>query len=299
MTNFILNKDNFIEECISDDEIIIIPEYIKGILSYAFTELPVKKIKFLGNELKIKESSFIGLKNLEVIDISNMDSVDFCYFEKIFVGMPLDICFIVKKENHRKLIEAFNDCCPCFLRKEVFDIDLGYDNPVWLNDIYWENNQSPISFEDYDSFKKLKVNFSCAKFLENIEGIYIPDMIDNKFVKMVDNDFHNLTNIFPNLKNMKLPKLDLFNYSYYFRNLSRVHLSRNDTTIYDDSFNNTSLESIYIPRNYEKVSGFQNNYKLQNIYFEDKNSCMIYPPFANKSIYYYNNLNMIYLRTLR
>ena len=57
----------------------------------------------------------------------------------------------------------------CFLRKEVFDIDLGYDNPVWLNDIYWENNQSPISFEDYDSFKKLKVNFSCAKFLENIE----------------------------------------------------------------------------------------------------------------------------------
>ena len=277
--------DGVIYDFCEDDEIIIVSKDIKKILKDSFLGLSCRIIRFEG-DCEIEDGAFIGLENLEVLDIRAFENTsNFDNLSKLFIDCPKDICIIVKDNKTREFIEE-NDTqnelvtYPIFTSFEYFEPDRRcackeyglislFDfkpNPKKDYSKLVDYRESWTTEEDKEAIKKVRG--------KGIKAIYIPDYFDgceiildtDKFLQMVE--LH-----YPSVKYLRLPKIEAKSSISAFGlkpfSFSKIHLSRKGDSIPFEFFRGSeNLKTLYIPSNIKNLHGFQNSL-LEDIVFEN------------------------------
>lgn len=288
MTKFEVDSYNFITDCVFDDDVIIIPSDIKGIRSFSFLDLPVKRIIFEGRNIEIEEQAFVNLENLEVIDMRSMDLKSCLNIEDALSDTPPDVCLIVDNDEMVEPLINNSKFLNVFVKADVYDPDFGYNNPRW-----WAN----IKLKRAISAKKIFLRCpQCVNYTQSISGIYFPDYIDGK--EVIIDDFSLVRNFFEAFEgacSIKFPKLDIYSFDFTGFSLScckRVHLSRLDERLPINFMELGVLNSLYIPKNFKELNGLRKQTNIKNVIIQDeKNIESIDAYFLEESLFMKNFFN--------
>lgn len=267
MTNFDIDSFNFITNCESDEEVIVVPSNIKGIRTFSFLDLPVKRIIFEGSSIEIEEKSFVHLEDLEILDMKNMDIDSLIKIENSLIETPLDICLIVNRDSLFIDLMEHTTFINIFVKDDVYDPDFGYNYARWMKYFSLKKFMNPKEV----ILVAEKENRKDSTF---ISGFYFPDYIDGK--KVIINDLDSFSELFYNFNgiaiSVKFPSLniELVNLkNQSLKNIKRIHLSRLDEQIPVSFMDIGKLESLYIPKNIKVLNGFIRQESVLHFAFQD------------------------------
>lgn len=278
MTNLKIDSFGNLLDCESNDALIIVPKEAKIIKSFAFVDLPVKRIVFEGEEILFEDNSFVNLESLEVIDVKNIFKIESLFFlEEKLSDTPLDVCLFVGRRNFVDEILNRSTYINVFYIDDVYDPDNGY-TPSWAKACpFCLTEASGSIFNNVGQKKDEKYRIdSCnqliAAWFPELLGLYIPDTFHNVPMEIQSYSvIEGLFNNFENIRCLRFPRLNVFGYTCnnYPNFLKRIHLSRYCEFIPSSFFNKGNLVSLYIHKNIRELRGFYNAYNIENVEIQD------------------------------
>ena len=255
---FKFNKDNFIIDCTSEEDTIIIPKEAQGIETMAFLGLNARVISFEG-DCCLKDSAFVEMANLEILDCRawNLRGMFFNLLDSLS-NCPTDICIIVKDDYIRNTIQDIVGSNLIFTDEEFYEESL--KTKKWLL-----NNLFPVAnISDYDE--------DYAEKFKDLKGMYIPDFVEGDEMYL-DSDAISflISKYFWKLEYLRLPKI-IEKEGERFGNkrltIKKIHFSRKGNFIPSKFMFGSTIESLYIPDNFTKIAGFEDS-KLEEVVFEN------------------------------
>lgn len=303
MTNLKIDSFGNLYDCESDDVTIVISKEVKNVKSFAFVDLPVKRIVFESEEISFEDNSFVNLENLEVIDVKDVKRVEsLFFFEDALSDTPLDVCLFVGRRIFVDEILKHSTYINVFFIDDVYDPDNGY-KPSWgfcpfcltQKEDYYLN---PTTGEKMGAVLKNEWLIDSCNYSFSIDwserlGLYIPDTFDGKRLEIQTfTVLEGIFNVFENIRCLKLPKLSLIGYTCnnYPLTLKRIHLSRLDRIIPASFFNKSEITSLYIPKNIKELRGFYNAYLIENLTLQDSSNISYVDSFFLENSKFFTNL---------